>query len=88
MDGWGIYLIVIGGAGFFFFATVVYALYWAGKNGHLRNFDKGSRVIFTEEEPEGMAQDFFPGKRGKRDRQRARGDAVADQPARGQENSG
>ena len=72
MGNWNAYLIVIGGAGFFFFVSVVYALYWAAKNGHLRNFDEGSRVIFNEEEPEGLPQDFFPGKKGERDRAKAR----------------
>ena len=43
--------------------TVIIVLYWCVKSGQLKNFDKGSRCIFTEEEPEGVQTDFFPGKR-------------------------
>jgi nitrogen fixation-related uncharacterized protein len=43
-------------------ASAVYALYWASKNGQLRDLDAQSRSIFDETEPEGVQTDFFPGK--------------------------
>jgi cbb3-type cytochrome oxidase maturation protein len=45
-----------------FLASAVYALYWASKNGQLRDFDKGAASIFDDEEPVGQPTDFFPGK--------------------------
>lgn len=61
MFEWNIYLITIAGFGALFFAVAVGALWWSAKNGQLRNFDKGSRVIFDDEEPEGVQTDYFPG---------------------------
>lgn len=46
-------------------ASAVYALYWAVKTGQFRQFEKGATEIFTEEEPQGQATDFFPQKRKK-----------------------
>ena len=43
-------------------ASAVYAFFWASKHGELRDLDAQSRVIFDEEEPEGVQTDFFPGK--------------------------
>ena len=54
-------LFIVGGL---FFLSAVAALYWASKNGQLRDFDKGARVIFDDEEPEGRITDRFPGKSG------------------------
>ena len=51
--------------GVLFFASAAGALYWAAKNGQLRHFDKQSKVIFTEEEPEGEVSDSFPQKNKK-----------------------
>ncbi len=45
-----------------FLASTVYALYWASKNGQLRDFDKGAESIFDSSEPIGQPTDFFPGK--------------------------
>jgi nitrogen fixation-related uncharacterized protein len=45
-----------------FMASTVYALYWASKNGQLRDFGKGAESIFDHEEPIGQPTDFFPGK--------------------------
>lgn len=49
--------------GIFFFAVTAYMLYWAANRGYFRNMDAQSRVIFTEEEPEGEFSDSFPNKR-------------------------
>jgi cbb3-type cytochrome oxidase subunit 3 len=49
--------------GIFFFAVTAYMLYWAANKGYFRNMDEQSKVIFTEEEPEGTFSDSFPGKR-------------------------
>ncbi|NCG09435.1 MAG: hypothetical protein GWO81_07740 [Verrucomicrobia bacterium] len=49
--------------GVFFFAITVFMLYWAANRGHFRNMEAQSKVIFTEEEPEGVFSDSFPDKR-------------------------
>ncbi len=46
-------------------ASAVYALYWAVKTGQFRQFEKGASEIFTDEEPQGRATDYFPKKRKK-----------------------
>lgn len=68
MFEWNAYLLVIFGLGGLFFASAVGALWWAAKHGQLRDFDRGSRVVFTEEEPEGVHTDFFPGEAEKQRR--------------------
>ena len=45
-------------------ASAVYALYWSSKNGQLRDFERGARSIFDEQEPVGRVTDHFPPKRG------------------------
>ncbi len=55
---WYIILGFLGGA--VFFATGVWALQWAKKNGHLDRLDQGAAVIFDEEEPAGHVTDRFP----------------------------
>lgn len=57
---WNIYLAIIFVFGLIFFGSAIYALVWASKKGQLRDFEKGSRVIFDEDEPEGEFQDNFP----------------------------
>lgn len=64
---WNVYLVIIFLMGLVFFASAIYGLVWASKKGQLRNFEKGSRVIFDEEEPEGEAQDAFPSRRKEKD---------------------
>lgn len=61
------YIVGIGILGLIFFLTAVTALFWASKHGQLRNFEKGARSIFDEEEPEGSIGDCFPGKRDRKD---------------------
>jgi len=60
------YLIIIFILGVLFFASAVGALVWASKSGQFQDFERGSRTIFDEEEPEGVMQDSFPGKSKKR----------------------
>ncbi len=61
MEGWSNLLIVILVFAALLFLSAVGALYWASKSGQLKNFEKGAKVVFTEEEPEGQVQDAFPG---------------------------
>ncbi len=68
MDSWSLPLLILVLVAVLFFLSVVAALVWAIRNNQLKNLEKGARTIFTEEEPEGVQQDFFPGKKGRRDR--------------------
>lgn len=54
--------LIILAVGAAFFASAVYAFYWSASRGQLRDFDSQSRSIFDDEEPEGVHQDYFPGK--------------------------
>jgi cbb3-type cytochrome oxidase maturation protein len=58
---WFFYAVALPMAGLFL-ASTVYALYWASKNGQLRDFDRGAESIFDHAEPIGQPTDFFPGK--------------------------
>ena len=60
------YIVGIGILGLIFFLTAVIALFWASKHGQLRDFEKGARSIFDEEEPEGTLGDAFPGQRDRK----------------------
>ena len=64
---WNAYLVIIFLMGLAFFASAIYGLMWASKKGQLKNFDKGSRVIFDEDEPEGVEQDNFPNRKKMKD---------------------
>lgn len=68
MFEWNAYLIAIAIVGALFFASAVAALVWAVRSGQFRNLDAGANVIFDEEEPEGVHQDFFPGEAEKQRR--------------------
>ncbi|MCC5025820.1 MAG: cbb3-type cytochrome oxidase assembly protein [Candidatus Synoicihabitans palmerolidicus] len=46
-----------------FLASAAYALYWAAKNGQLKEFEKNAASIFDDEEPVGEQTDYFPGRR-------------------------
>lgn len=46
-----------------FLASAVYALWWASRNGQLKDFEKGAESIFDDEEPVGRSTDAFPGHR-------------------------
>jgi nitrogen fixation-related uncharacterized protein len=65
MSGTG-YAIIIFVIGAVFFMTAVIALYWASKNGQLRDFDKNARTVFDGNEAEGFETDHFPNKRNKK----------------------
>ncbi len=45
-------------------ASAVYALYWSSRHGQLRDFERGARSIFDDEEPVGRMTDHFPPRRG------------------------
>lgn len=56
-----LFYAIIGTVSLLITASAVYALYWAARNGQLREVDKGGESIFDEEEPMGEQTDFFPG---------------------------
>lgn len=55
------YVLVMVCLGVLFFTSAILVLYWCTKTGQFKDFENGARTIFTEEEPEGMQTDFFPG---------------------------
>ncbi len=65
MDEWNLYLIIIFALGGLFFLSAILALWWAASHGQLKQFERGSKTIFNEEEPEGEQTDFFPGEEDK-----------------------
>lgn len=56
------YIIIGFLIGALFFTLAILGLNWAIRNGQFKDLDKGSRVIFDEDEPEGEHTDYFPGK--------------------------
>lgn len=42
--------------------TAIGALLWALKSGQFQDINAGARVIFDEDEPEGVVNDRFPAK--------------------------
>lgn len=42
--------------------TAIGALIWAVKSGQFQDINEGARVIFDEDEPEGVVNDRFPSK--------------------------
>ncbi len=61
MEGWNNLLIILIGFAGLLLLSAVYALFWASRNGQLKDFEEGAKTIFTEEEPEGKVLDSFPG---------------------------
>ncbi|PWU07131.1 MAG: hypothetical protein C5B43_00785 [Verrucomicrobia bacterium] len=57
------YVLVIICLGILFFISAIVALYWCTQAGQFKDFESGARSIFSEEEPEGMQTDYFPGKK-------------------------
>lgn len=51
-------IIILGGL---FFASAIYALWWCTRAGHFKELELTAKSIFTDEEPEGIQTDFFPG---------------------------
>lgn len=47
-------------------ASVIFGLWWAVKNGHFANFQKGALSIFDKDEPVGYRTDAFPGEEPKK----------------------
>jgi len=65
MFEWNLYLGIILVLGALFFASAIYALFWAVRNKQFQDFDRGARTIFSEDEPEGTHTDYFPGEKAK-----------------------
>ena len=63
MEGWSNLLIIIICFAGLLLLSAVYALFWASRNGQLKDFEEGAKTIFTEEEPEGKELDSFPGEK-------------------------
>lgn len=59
---WNLYILVGFIIASLFFVAASFALYWAYRNGQLKDFDKGAESIFDDEEPLGEQTDHFPGK--------------------------
>ena len=58
---WQLCITIILSLGALFFLSGICVLFWCAKHGHFANFDKQAKIIFDEEEPEGVQTDFFPG---------------------------
>lgn len=54
------YVITIIATAVLFFISGLCALYWSSKKGHMQDFEKASKSIFTEDEPLDRQIDFFP----------------------------
>lgn len=65
MEDWFYYLVALPIA-LLFLGSAVYALYWASRNGQLKEFERGAASIFDEKEPVGHETDHFPGKSPRR----------------------
>ncbi len=65
MESWDGYLIFIAAMGAMFFTSAVLVLVWALKHKQFSKLNQGARVIFDEEEPEGVHTDYFPGEAAK-----------------------
>ncbi len=61
MEVWNIYLLFLFLLGALFVTGAVIALRWALRDGQFKDLDRGANVIFTNEEPEGVTTDRFPG---------------------------
>ncbi|MEM9226704.1 MAG: hypothetical protein AAGA45_01945 [Verrucomicrobiota bacterium] len=69
MGNWIGYLVFLAALGGLFFLSAALVLRWAILNGQFKEINKGAKVIFDEEEPEGVHTDFFPGEREKAQQQ-------------------
>lgn len=58
--GFSVYILIGFVFAGLFFAGAAYALYWSARHGQLDNLERDSRVIFDDEEPEGVVADRFP----------------------------
>jgi len=57
---WDLHRLLVFIPGTLLLCSGAYALYWAVCAGRSRDFTRGERAIFTEEEPEGLALEGFP----------------------------
>lgn len=55
------HVLAIVALGVLFFASAVIALWWSTRQGHFSRLEQTARSIFSDEEPEGVQTDFFPG---------------------------
>jgi len=62
---WGPSVAFVFLLGVIFFGTAVYALVWSRREKQFDDFEKGSRSIFDEDEPEGVVTDTYPGAKDK-----------------------
>lgn len=60
---WTQYIIVGFAFASLFFVLAAFALYWAYRNGQLKNLEDGAKTIFDDEEPMGQVTDEFPTKK-------------------------
>ena len=58
--------------------SVMYALYWAIRQGQFANFKRGATSIFDEDEPMGFRTDAFPDEAIRQNK----GAGVRDKPAK------
>lgn len=56
---WDLHRLLVIAPGTLLLGSGVYALYWAACAGRSRDFTRGERAVFTEEEPEGLVLEDF-----------------------------
>jgi len=56
---WDLHRLLIIAPGTLLLCSGAYALYWAVCAGRSRDFTRGARAVFTEEEPEGLVLEDF-----------------------------
>ena len=65
MPEWFLYFVALPMA-MLIVASAVYGLYWASRQGQLKDLEEGAKVIFDEEEPIGRPTDQVFHQRKKR----------------------
>jgi len=56
---WDLHRLLVIAPGTLLLCSGAYALYWAVCAGRSRDFTRGERAVFTEEEPEGLVLEDF-----------------------------
>jgi hypothetical protein len=56
---WDLHRLLVIAPGMLLLCSGAYALYWAVCAGRSRDFTRGARAVFTEEEPEGLVLEDF-----------------------------
>ncbi len=57
---WDLHHLLVIAPGTLLLCSGAYAFYWAVCAGRSRDFTRGERAVFTEEEPEGLVLEGFP----------------------------